>query len=345
MNVINDTFINKGSVFTDGDFRLLAIEKYYEWNPIDVESDEATTIRDFTASRGFVYDFKKRHRISSRRAHYKRRPKPNEARKRAWKKEINQLLRNYPPENILNCDETCWRLYPSGILTWAATGSENVAIEIPGDEKTSITAMATITADHQKLPLYLIAKGKTSRVEISQLGKIGIHQADHSPNGWQTVDTMKRYLKWLSRTCREDGVNGEIHLIMDIYRAHTADAVKDLADRLGIVLHSIPAGCTDLYQPLDRRVFGCLKATARMAYLRQTQGDAREKLKKKDAVAILLRSWDKLSLHAMESAWKIYRGDEEGEESHEGAVSEGEEEEISEDIVPDDIYSGTDNDE
>jgi hypothetical protein len=212
MDIINREFINKGSVFTDEDFRLLllAVEKYYEWNPIDVESDEATTIRDFTASKGFLYDFKKRHRISSRRAHYKRRPKPNEAQKRAWKKEIVQLLRNNPPENVLNSDETCWRLYPSGILTWAATGSENVAIEIPGDEKTSITAMATITADHQKLPLYLIAKGKTNRVEISQLGKIGIHQADHSPNGWQTVDTMKRYLKWLNKTCREDGTDGEI---------------------------------------------------------------------------------------------------------------------------------------
>jgi hypothetical protein len=81
------------------------------------------------------------------------------------------LLRNSLPENVLNCDETCWRLYPNGILTWAETGSENVAIEIPGDEKASITAMATITADHQKLPLYLIAQGENKQDRDFTTGK------------------------------------------------------------------------------------------------------------------------------------------------------------------------------
>jgi hypothetical protein len=69
------------------------------------------------------------------------------------------------------------------VLTWAETGSENVSIEITGDEKAAITAMATINADGKKFPLYLIAKRKTKRVEISQLGEIGLHKSDHFPSG------------------------------------------------------------------------------------------------------------------------------------------------------------------
>jgi hypothetical protein len=85
-------------------------------------------------------------------------------------------------------------------------------------------------------------------------------------------------------------------------------------------------------------VFGCLKATSRNIYLRETQGHLKENLKKKDAVAILIRSWEKLSFSAMESAWKIYRPDEE-EETVERTRRE-EEEDISEDVIPDDIFLG-----
>jgi hypothetical protein len=69
-----------------------------------------------------------------------------------------------------------------------------------------------------------------------------------------------------------------------------------------------------------------------------------EKNSKRDAMAILTRSWEKLSLNAMESAWKISRPDEE-EESGECAAPEEEEEEKPEDTLPDELYSGTDNSE
>jgi hypothetical protein len=57
---IQTEFIDKQLLFTDHDFRMLAITAFYEWNPIDVESDEFTA-RDFHASNGFVHNFKRRH--------------------------------------------------------------------------------------------------------------------------------------------------------------------------------------------------------------------------------------------------------------------------------------------
>jgi hypothetical protein len=97
-----------------------------------------------------------------------------------------------PSQNSLNCDETCWCLDPSGILIWAETQNQNVAIEITKDEKASITAMATITADRTRLPLDLIAKRKTTRAIVSQLDEICIHEPD----------TMMRCLQSVSRTVR-----------------------------------------------------------------------------------------------------------------------------------------------
>jgi hypothetical protein len=106
------------------------------------------------------------------------------------------------------------------ILTWGEAESENVATEITKDEKTFTTAMAAITAECAKLPPYFITKRKTSKVDISQKRKIVTHEANHCPNGWKTVDMMKRSLQWPRRTVRKAGTINNIHLTVDMYRAH-----------------------------------------------------------------------------------------------------------------------------
>ena len=62
-------------------------------------------------------------------------------------------------------------------------GSENVRINIHGDEKECITVLATITANGGRLPLYFLASGKTARAEESQLGDVYGHWGNHSDNG------------------------------------------------------------------------------------------------------------------------------------------------------------------
>jgi hypothetical protein len=70
----------------------------------------------------------------------------------------------------------------------------------------------------------------------------------------------------------------------------------------------------------------CLKTTARSHDLRTKQGNATEKLKKKDAVAILLKAWEHLSSAAMEPAWRIYEeGEGQEEDGSEHATDEREE--------------------
>jgi hypothetical protein len=147
---------------------------------------------------------------------------------------------------VLNCDESSWKLYPTGILTWAETGSQNVAVPITGSEKDAITVMATITFGGKKLPLYILAKGITTRCEVSQLGELGDHSCDHSPTGWMTEKTMIHYWGWLREELNQVRGREELHdLIMDIYPVHVMESVRLHARLLGFRVHFIPSGLTD----------------------------------------------------------------------------------------------------
>jgi hypothetical protein len=106
-----------------------------------------------------------------------------------WVRAIRELIETKNPGPILNVDETSWRLYPTGILTWAETGAEDVPVNVSGDLKECVTVLVTISADVRKLPLVIIAAGKTERVEVSQLGDVGEHVTDHSLSGWTTSET------------------------------------------------------------------------------------------------------------------------------------------------------------
>jgi hypothetical protein len=135
-----------------------------------------------------------------------------------------------------------------------------VQIHVAGNEKQSYTVMAAVTMDSRKLSLFTIVQGKTERLEWGlDLDLQGPHVSTHSPSGWMTMPAMLEWLRFL-RNLPEYQDGRDIHLILDRYATHLCDDVVALADELGIVLHFIPPEVTDLLQPLDRSVFGALKA-------------------------------------------------------------------------------------
>jgi hypothetical protein len=118
-------------------------------------------------------------------------------------------------------------------------------------------------------------------------------------------------LHWLSElTGRE-----QISLLIDIYVAHIQEQAKHLAAELGIILHFIPAGLTDQFQPLDRRVFGRLKSSVRSWFMRRPRDQRREKATKPEAVEVLIKCWTQLSESVVEEAWSVYSRDEIEEEA------------------------------
>jgi hypothetical protein len=196
-----------------------------------------------------------------------------------------------------------WRVIPDGMLTWAPVGDENVSVTTDAGQKEGITALASVTADCEKLPLFLIAKGKTVRVEVTQLGPHPGCEATHSPSGWTTTDTFHSYLVWLRASY---GDPDTIYLILDSYSVHRSDKTRAYAGELNIELRFIPPGWTDGLQPLDRYIFGAMKATCRRLFHRFCQHDATGRVKKRDAVRFLSEAWDNLDTRVIEKGWAIY---------------------------------------
>ena len=170
---IVSNFLSQGYYFTDEDFVDIASQAYLEKN----HQNNQMIQKDFLISRGFIYDFKKRNRISSRRPHVKRRPLISETDKNEFIQKIQNLLSTKDHSRIINADETSWKCFPCGIFTWSETGSDNVKVYFNGNLKQSLTVMAGIKADGTKLPLFIIAKGTTERAE-KNLGDISYHMSN-----------------------------------------------------------------------------------------------------------------------------------------------------------------------
>jgi hypothetical protein len=114
----------------------------------------------FQCSPGFIASFKKHHRLTSRKIHYKRRPTLTDDQRTGWLARIRTLIVTVERSRIINCDETSWLLHPKRILTSAERGCPAVPAKINGDEKECITIVAWVTAAGEKLPLAFIASGK-----------------------------------------------------------------------------------------------------------------------------------------------------------------------------------------
>ena len=256
----------------------------------------------FEASNGFIADFKARHRFSSRRQHLKRRPEHVNDDHSEWIAKLKRKLESKDRRFILNCDETTWYVFPSGVLTWSDTGAEGVSVKMTGNEKENLTVLATVNAAGEKFPLLFVAKGTTHRVEDSQLGDVGPHWKCHTDSGWMQTETFVYYLMCL----RELFDDHKVYLLLDQHASHRAEECKTLAKSMGIRLIFIPPGYTDELQPCDRRVFGALKATAKYLWSRREATNPGAKRTKIDAVQDMIAAWDTLSQSAIEEAWDIY---------------------------------------
>lgn len=115
------------------------------------------------------------------------------------------------------------------------------------------------------------------------------HLSAFSEKGWSTNEIIYKYLNYIESLFND---NQEIHVILDIYSSHRSEETKEAARDLGIILHYIPAGNTDLYQPLDMKIIAIIKAYLRhmiRVYLREDRI-----MTKADACALMIRAWEKL---------------------------------------------------
>jgi transposase len=257
---------------------------------------------EFKCSTTYVRRFLRRNGLSYRRARPARRPEIDENEVEEFTVSFYASYEVFGPPAIVNFDESSWRLVMTSDRTVAQRGAESVRRYVNGDIKATFTFLASIVADGTKLPLTLIAKGKTTRSH-RQLGRHDTfpHQIWHSPSGWCNGELMLQFLQWL-RTQIEAP---EICLVLDQFHAHDTPEVHEMAQAHNIHLLFVPRGGTGRYQPLDRRVFGALKAKGRAKWATNYQANPGTSCTRPIAAALLLACWAELSESCVLAGWDL----------------------------------------
>jgi hypothetical protein len=267
---------------------------------------------NFKCSNKYASRFLKRTGLSFRRGRPCRRPELDDDECFEYLVSFHTSMMMFPLSAIVNFDESSWRLVQTSGRTVAPRGAEVVRRYVNGDVKASFTFFASVRADGTKLPLVLLAKGKTDRCH-KQLGTHPRHQYDvwHSASGWSDARLVTRYLDWL----RAHVEAAHIVLILDQFYAHDTFDVRARANRLDIELVFVPKGGTGTYQPLDRRVFGALKSKGRSKWTAHAFQNPGAQCTRSEAARLLLESWEELPEACVQSGWDLDQDPEAGDPS------------------------------
>jgi hypothetical protein len=225
-----------------------------------------------------------------------------------WMIDMENLILRHESEGtmdmLVNCDEAAWRIVPSGLVTCAPVGRERVTVRLNGNKNDSVTFVASLTAAGGKLPVFAIAKGKTQRAEWDQLGSDPTIAKDHAPLEWKS-----RNIQGLSRLPRWDAGKVSAARPLDIVRdcdcVHRLEDVRDHAADLKIRLWFIPAGDTNELQPLDRAVFGAMKAMFRRRFESLHRQHPEDRVTKSLDLQIVAEIWENVGVASILHGWEI----------------------------------------
>ena len=218
---------------------------------------------NFKSSRGWVDNFLRRNQFSIRRHTTvgQRLPADLYPKVEAFIKFNANLINSFklPLAAIGNMDETAiWSDMPSP-TTIAPVGAKSIPLLTTGHEKQRTTVALTALANGQKLPPYVIFKGK--RLPSDLKGVRGVIIAV-SPNGWMTEELV---IDYLNRVWGQFSFNKRL-LVWDSLRAHITDRIKASLHEKNTLLSVIPGGCTRLCQPADVSWNAPFKANFRNYY-------------------------------------------------------------------------------
>lgn len=208
------------------------------------------SVTEFKFSRKWLDGFLKRHDLSERRRTTVAQQLPPDLleKQNVFLSYVlyRRIQHDYPLKYIGNMDETpLWFDLPSN-TTIDHKGTKTVSIRTTGHERTSFTVVLACMADGRKLPAVCIFKLKNVPRENFPHG---IHIRANK-KGWMNEEEM---LWWIETvwTSRNPFGNSRSMLVLDSFRGHTVNSVKNRLVEKNTNIVVIPGGCTSKLQPLD----------------------------------------------------------------------------------------------
>ena len=205
-------------------------------------------ISNFNASSGWLAKFKNRNNLHS----YKKRGESMSAPIQEiadMQLQLQEILQEYSPDDIWNCDETAlfWRLEPNRTIAHAPL----LGRKRPKDR---ITAMLTCSLAGEKLPALFIHRSENPRC-LRGIEKNSLPVWYYwNTKAWMQRSIFKHYLeRFNSKMVRQ---NRNIILLLDNASSHNAENIPTLSN---IKVHFLPPNTTSILQPLDQGIIYSLK--------------------------------------------------------------------------------------
>jgi hypothetical protein len=247
-------------------------------------------------SKGWIFDYKRRHEITNKRPREWRVPTAGTAAVRVattnFLLECLYWLALVGPSLFLNMDETSWRLINAQLLCLGFRG-EQCRIDTGGDRRSAFTTVLAVAGDGTKLRPSVLKRGTTDACLKTIRAAYGERGYWHyNANGWATGEST---IAFIHRCILPHTRRRQCALVLDSYKAHMTDEVKRVCAHENIHLIFVPPGLTPDRQMLDRTCFAPLKDHGRLLW--------REHRAAADAGAIdpivgigdMLAAWDALA--------------------------------------------------
>ncbi|CAI7923523.1 unnamed protein product [Closterium sp. NIES-54] len=184
---------------------------------------------------------------------------------------------------IINADQTPLWLEMPTTTTVDQTGVRLVPIRSAGYQKERVTVMLACTAVGMKLRPWVFFKRKTvpkgcSRRKLVCYADVVVSCHE---NGWMDANGV---IQWLEECVKpflkpEFGRHARsLMVVLESYRGHLTEAVKEKFRELNCMPAIIPSGCTAEVQPLDVSINKSFKASVRQQYQKWFQEEGQEQL-------------------------------------------------------------------
>lgn len=291
---ILNVYIGCNLLYDDECLRISAIKKFNQLHPNKID--------EFTASQGWISDFKRRWKLSSLKASFSRIATTNtDDITKTFLEKCNSTFQTEKASLIFNTDETFWRTFNSSQYVIGVTNSENRKVDINVDPKEGVTAVFTISAAGLFLPPIVIIKGTTERclTKTKHLNDPNII-LDYSQNGWINVYIM------ITIFCQIFNISKgrPAFLILDCYSVHRVDFIKIQASIFNIQLIYVPQGKTSKHQPLDVKINGPIKTIGKKITKEIYLTDPFSKIDISDSVDSLIESFKLIQKNTIISSFE-----------------------------------------
>lgn len=169
---------------------------------------------------------------------------------------LETTIKDIPPENIVNYDETNLSDDPGIKKVLCRKGMKRVT-RIIDSSKSSVSIMWSVTASGKCLPPYVVYRATHLHDTWCEGGPAGTYY-NRTKSGWFESDTFEDWLDKVPLRYFKQ-LEGEKVIIGDNLSTHLSPHIIELCMRHSIKLVFLPANSTAFLQPLDVSVFGPMK--------------------------------------------------------------------------------------